>query len=261
MADTLLGTIQGAQSSDQSFVGSLANGTDTITIPTLGYATVTITAASVGANTLIVQVSNDGVNFRHSTLWKCGGSSAAPLGTGCTSITEDSTYIVLDCEGMSHVRVSISTFVSGTVTFTFRLSINPPAAVLGAVGTETQNFPTRSLLVAYRDATAIRGQRTPSTFKPINALNTNAEITAWTPAAGKKFRLMGMVLDGSVAGNYLFRDNTGGSNFFIFPDGEAGQPMFVDLKNGYLSTTANNVLTITGPATSTLSGTLWGTEE
>lgn len=102
--------------------------------------------------------------------------------------------------------------------------------------------------------------RTPSKFVPLNAVNTNAEATIWTPAAGKKFRLMRLVLASSVAGNVALKDNTAGTTIAVIPT-LAGAPVVVDLGNGILSAAANNVLTATGPASSTLSGMVMGTEE
>lgn len=100
-------------------------------------------------------------------------------------------------------------------------------------------------------------------FISLTALATNAEITAWTPTSGKKFRLMGFCLSpGTAGGNFTFKDNTGGSTILVVAlpsiTGSVSSPV---MGNGILSAAINNVLTITGPATSTLSGFLFGTEE
>lgn len=103
--------------------------------------------------------------------------------------------------------------------------------------------------------------RTPNIFKPQNAVAVATEATVWTPAAGKKFRLMGGVLTGpGAAGAYEFRDNTAGTIIFtVFLS--AGQAVPFDLGNGILSGAADRVLTCDGPASATLTGTIWGTEE
>lgn len=113
------------------------------------------------------------------------------------------------------------------------------------------------------DATAANWerQRVTNSFIVLNAINTNAEIAAWTPTSGKKFNLMGMWIVGSVAGNYVFRDNTGGTTIALAPSGAGGSGVYCSLGNGKLSAAANNVLTAQGPLTSTLSGMLFGTEE
>lgn len=104
--------------------------------------------------------------------------------------------------------------------------------------------------------------RTPNVFKPLAAVSVAAEITIWTPTSGKKFRLMGFSLStGVVAGNITLKDNTAGTTIFVIPAAIANTPIVVNLGNGILSAAANNVLTATGSATETLSGTIWGTEE
>jgi hypothetical protein len=129
----------------------------------------------------------------------------------------------------------------------------------GAVGSGT--LYVADFAFGYIGGNAWDRLRTPNVFKPQSAVNVNAEATIWTPASGKKFRLMGGVLVASVAGNIVLKDNTGGSTIFILSSAAGGNGTFFNLGNGILSATANNVLTATGPAASTLSGTVWGTEE
>lgn len=103
--------------------------------------------------------------------------------------------------------------------------------------------------------------RTPNVFKPQSAVSIAAEATIWTPASGKKFRLMGVYLQQSVAGNITLRDNTAGTIICVVPSGAAGDAALILLGNGIMSAAANNVLTATGAAASTLSGIVFGTEE
>lgn len=109
----------------------------------------------------------------------------------------------------------------------------------------------------------VSSQRSPNIYVPLNAVSVAAEATIWTPASGKRFRLMGYMLEsGTVGGNVLLKDNTGGPLKIVVPFGAANgvipsQPM----GNGILSAAANNVLTATGTATQTLSGYVFGTEE
>lgn len=117
--------------------------------------------------------------------------------------------------------------------------------------------------------TAYNGQtltrvRSPNKFVALNNLVVTTETTIWTPAAGKKFRLMGYVLTGGVAaGNVVLKDNTGGTSLpLILPFGSVGATIVSPpMGNGIVSATANNVLTATGASTQTLSGYLFGTEE
>lgn len=110
------------------------------------------------------------------------------------------------------------------------------------------------------NGSAFDRDRTASVFKPQSAVSVASETTVWTPASGKRFRLMAGIVTCSVAGNLTFKDNTAGTVIAIIPV-LAGAPVSFDFKNGILSAAANNVLTCTGPASSTLSGVVYGTEE
>lgn len=105
--------------------------------------------------------------------------------------------------------------------------------------------------------------RTPTKFISLNAVAITSETTVWTPAAGKKFRLMGFALaQGTVSGGVTLKDNTAGTTILILPSNTAGAVLISpSMGNGILSATANNVLTATGIATETLTGYLFGTEE
>lgn len=105
--------------------------------------------------------------------------------------------------------------------------------------------------------------RSPIVYKSLSAVVVTTETTIWTPAAGKKFRLMGFCLAQGVAtGAITLKDNTAGTTIFTVPQNTVGVAVCSpDLKNGILSATANNVLTATGVSTETITGTIWGTEE
>lgn len=139
------------------------------------------------------------------------------------------------------------------LTQAFTTAITPPYT----------DYAGACMALSYNGAGAFAIQRTPDVFKNLNALATNAEITAWTPATGKKFRIMGGFLTvGVAAGSIILRDNTSGTTIAIIP------PMTIAVSfawvlpgNGIISATANNVLTMQGAATSTVTGMIWGTEE
>ena len=107
--------------------------------------------------------------------------------------------------------------------------------------------------------------RVATTFKKIQALAVTAGTpqSVWTPAASRKFRLMGWFLSLSVAGKILFEDTTGGANEIIRTPamaagvGVASPP----IGNGILSAAANNQLFIDVSATGTVDGFVFGTEE
>jgi hypothetical protein len=92
-----------------------------------------------------------------------------------------------------------------------------------------------------------------------SGLSINAGGTAWTPAAGKKYRILGGLVTSTVAGEVVFTDSGGGFVFSMYLAANTPQP-FVVGNNGFLSPTANNTLVAT-LATATLYGTLFGVEE
>jgi len=108
----------------------------------------------------------------------------------------------------------------------------------------------------------------PYVFKPIKALSITAATPApiWTPATGKRFRLLGFCVLPTVANvGILFEDATGGGNEFLrFPPTAAVSTAQVPVSlgiYGYLSTAVNNALYLDVTITSTVSGYVFGTEE
>lgn len=115
-----------------------------------------------------------------------------------------------------------------------------------------------------RDTATADRLRTPTTFKNFSDAAIGAgEVAIWTPAAGKKFRLMGYVVTQGVAtGLVTLRDNTAGTTILTIPPHTIGVALAgPNMGNGILSAAANNVLTAQGVATETLSGYVFGTEE
>jgi hypothetical protein len=113
------------------------------------------------------------------------------------------------------------------------------------------------------DGTGFNLQRNANVFKTLASTVITSETTVWTPAANKKFRLMGFCLTQGVAtGNVTLKDNTAGATIFIIPATTIAVSGCVNFPgNGILSAAANNVLTATGASTETITGTLFGTEE
>lgn len=112
------------------------------------------------------------------------------------------------------------------------------------------------------DGTNWQRYRLANVFKPQDAAAVGTEVTIWTPAAGKKFRLMGGVLAvATAAGAVKLRDNTAGTIIAVIPTLTLSDPVPFVLGQGILSAAANNVLTAQGAATAVLHGLVWGTEE
>lgn len=105
--------------------------------------------------------------------------------------------------------------------------------------------------------------RTPNVFVPLAAVAINTETTVWTPAAGKRLRIMGYVITQTGAsGNIVVKDNTAGTTILVIPAHTLGAVQVSGpMGNGILSAAANNPLTFTGIAAEVVSGYLFGTEE
>jgi hypothetical protein len=130
--------------------------------------------------------------------------------------------------------------------------------------TGVQVLDSGSNYPAVWNGVVITRQRSPSIFISLNAVSIAAETTIWTPAAGKRFRLMGYQLSsGTVGGNVVLKDNTAGATIMQLPfPAAAGVPLTSPvIGNGILSGAAGRVLTATGVATQTLSGYIFGCEE
>lgn len=134
-----------------------------------------------------------------------------------------------------------------------------PTMVFGGIGLADSSG---SVAQIFNGVTSER-LRSPGKFITLNAVSVATEATIWTPATGKRFRLMGYQLSsGTVGGNVTLKDNTAGTTIMIVPFGAAAVPLTSPVfGNGIFSATANNVLTATGTATQTLSGYLFGCEE
>lgn len=106
--------------------------------------------------------------------------------------------------------------------------------------------------------------RTANTFKIVAAVAITAGTgaTIWTPAAGKKFRVLGYTFSASAAASLILCDNVVGTPVFRGPLlAAAGIDNQYNIGNGILSAAANNVLKLDVSANATVTGTVWGTEE
>src|SRR5579871_3619294 len=102
--------------------------------------------------------------------------------------------------------------------------------------------------------------RFPVVFKNQAATSVASEATVWAPSSsGLKFRLMYMLIAGSVAGTYTFKDgNSGNTILSVVLDGSTS--LMIPLgPTGILSTAKGNNLRCVGPAASTITGMIYGT--
>jgi len=120
-------------------------------------------------------------------------------------------------------------------------------------------------------AGVLEGPRTPSVFKTV-AASLIGSTALWTPAAGKKFRIMGFKCfipsTATTAGGSTITLKDGAATVFTLAVlGTTTQIVNyqqTDMVNGYLSAAANNVLNIDLSAALTAGAVVvdvWGAEE
>lgn len=104
-------------------------------------------------------------------------------------------------------------------------------------------------------------------FKTINgvAIVAGTPASVWTPATGKKFRLVGYHLGATVAAaSVIFKEGAGHAAINLQTPvlTLSGPPDSLDLLGGgILSAVANNDLQLDVTANATITGTVWGYEE
>lgn len=125
-----------------------------------------------------------------------------------------------------------------------------------------QNLPMEALGL-YIGGGNFDRQRGPNVFKTIAAVavTQGTPVAVWTPAGGKKFRVMGFMLSSSVAGSVILKDGAATEIIRTPLMGAAVGLASPPMGNGYLSTTANNTLQVDVTATGTVSGFVYGIEE
>lgn len=127
-------------------------------------------------------------------------------------------------------------------------------------------------LWGYWNGSAFYAVRAPDIFKPMPASGLSwplgvvagTGVTVWTPASGKKFRLMGFEISVSAAAALYFCDNAVGTVIWRTGILQANARISfgpADLGNGILSSAADNVLKVDASANVDITGTVWGVEE
>jgi len=224
------------------------------------------------AGTFGFSVYNAGVRTYRSLVDKNGNAFGAPqlgvpyiLGINASPLG----YQVTFGSNFEEPALTVQGFQPATSTLPFRFAVinhtaGPSTAASWITGAIVVFDSTGGYPVSFNGQAILRA-RAPGKFINLSAVGIAAETTIWTPAAGRRFRLMGYNLtSGTVGGNVTLKDNTAGTTILVLPFGAASQPMIVTppgMGNGILSIAAGNVLTATGSATQTLSGYLIGTEE
>jgi len=201
---------------------------------------------------LKMEQSIDGVNWDLSDSYTIPANTSKSFGVGCVQRYFRLVYVNGSvAQGAFRLQV------------TFHSSLTKPSSIRTQDARSNENdFEEVAAYLQVLNGSSWDRLRTPTVFKSLNALAIGSEATIWTPAAGKKFRLMGYnLMTGTAAGSITLKDNTAGTTILIIPNATNGVPIQDSLGNGILSAAANNVLTATGVATETLTGYVYGTEE
>lgn len=171
----------------------------------------------------------------HPTLDALVVTSGDPTGTGTTTVALNTSQ-VNDLDAASNASTSKAANAAGTTIY----------------------FRTMPMLY---NGSGWDRFRTPSVFKTFTITASNAETTIWTPAASRRFRLMGLFLFSDTATALTFRDNTGGTIILLGGVAANSQLTPPALGNGIASAAINNLLTLQCGTAATVRGTVFGTEE
>lgn len=109
--------------------------------------------------------------------------------------------------------------------------------------------------------TTLSDDNTPDVFVAINAISAASEVTLWTPASGKKFKLLGGIISYTgAASNVRLKDGNAGSTIFTLPNTLLSTPFQFNIPGGITSGKINNTLRAIGTTLQFLNGTLYGKE-
>lgn len=138
-----------------------------------------------------------------------------------------------------------------------RLQAPPPAPAVYQYGAQLELF---NPLTGNAEA-----QRTPTVFTAFPAAGHAApaatEEPFWTPAAGKRFRLLGWTLEVAVATQLELLDGAAGTRVYTIPLAAGVPNVSPILGNGILSRKVGNALVAVSSVGGNVRGTLYGVEE
>lgn len=259
-----------------------ANNTDLVASKDVrAYRTITFQLSGTWVGTVSAQVSNDNTTwFTVNTVDVTALNAGITGSVGVTPTTRAANgQFVLSLLGTRYFRLRTTAYTSGTVVSTAEFSVNPvwwPVSTVTSPGysinttgpvygysspadgeANSSTVGTGGNLKLYNGATWDRG-RTPTTFKS-SASTSSGNTAVWTPTSGKKFRIMKYMIlvssDAATSGGARItidlQDATTSLNLAVdvYCPAVAGTAFgngfntgWIDLGNGKLSATINNVL-------------------
>ena len=169
----------------------------------------------------------------------------------------DNAYLLLDTAG----RV----LISGAAAHDAAAAGNP-VRIGGVHRTTVPSVAANDIVDLLLDAAGrIHMAFSADTFKMIDAVAITAgtPATVWTPASGKKVRLLGWILSSSAAAALEFQDSGSAGTVRLQSPllAAAGVHNSAHLGEGYKLAAADNTLDLGVTANSTVSGMVFGVEE
>ncbi len=238
-----------------------------------GYSTVLVTpyGGTGSALAYTYQVSGDGINW--ST--KVGvGDNLGSAGNSGSLVTSSGASTIFNVSGWKFFRANVTSLTAGTTQPIRFTAMNSTAVVDGNFASWGNNsgFTTSTGVDGQQKAGFFVGsenwvwngasfdtQRVVSKYIPLNTVwMGNTEAVLWSPASGKKARIMGGDIWSDKAGKVvLFDSTTTITSYFL----AISATTHIDLGQGYLLGASNRQVTAQGTALSNLFGHLMGTEE
>jgi len=222
-----------------------------------GCGTVGLQITGTWTGQLDFQATVDGTNYL---------PVEASNGTSIVNATAGNDIFILPGAAYSKVRIYGTLITVGTAVVELSASVGTNASILtGALPAGTNSIGTVLLGAGTAEVGTVSidtdSLKVPTTFKTVKAAAVGTIATVWTPAAGKKVRLMGGCISLSAAASLLLEDNAAGADVFQSPVLAANTPYNFDLGNGVLLSHADDVLKATSSAAANLTGTFYGAEE
>lgn len=165
---------------------------------------------------------------------------------------------------MASVRTAVDTGAEIRPVENIGASVGDGAvAAVGFRDVNGDNYPVAAVMMGLTGG--VRDlMRVANVFKDFasTAITAGTPVAIWTPAAGKKFRLLGWALSLSVAGSIIFKYGAGNTTMFRTPAlAAAGVHTSPALGNGSMPGAANDVLKVDVTATGSVAGFVFGVEE
>jgi hypothetical protein len=268
----------GTKPVDDAVTGSITANGQTISLTLQGNGAGTIDVNSGWTGTIILEASVNGTDWRtYNYVRLDNGFTTSQAAVGVTGIR-------FFAAGLVGIRWRATSAITGTFTSTIRagagsgvIATDVGLALLANAAADTDSAPNTAFLVSntispvamrvyqhvYAGDAALTWPRlrTPTTFKTVGTA-ANGNTALWTPAAGKKFRLLRYMLTitdnatqaapGTVTVS-LFDGAAGATgqvhDVFVpavglVNTGSLYSSGWIDLGNGVLSGVANNTLNV-----------------